>query len=1071
MPNRKYDEFCRSPQWLASEVDEGTWRRGLGYFQDGQVDEVDAVQTTESNLVLLGRCSGSRGAQYEQHIAFMAFGDVVELDGECTCPVGYNCKHVVAVVLEWQRQMLYPDQSALDPVDDWLEAFAGSESGPADDRQEALLYLIRQQARNPNTLEVSFSVAKPRASGVGWTRGRAAASSTLFDHWSTPHYLGRQDEEILSLIRASAPMNSASNVLSGAAGGLALLRMAATGRCFLDDDGDRDQAIQPGPARALRIDWQRQDGGFKLDVAIEGGGLMLDLDPPSYLDLDQLLVGLVQCPEGLDASRVLALSRAPLVPKDRAASVARRLALAVPTLPTPVPVERVDVAGPPQPILTVDFDPRVPQFAVAHPRFAYGDQRVDPGGDAILVRDDELGLVRIERDLGAEEQALAQLEDFSLVRLHGRNDQFVQPGWKQDVALRDTWFAWIDQQRPRLEQAGWQVELVEHQGLTISQADSIHGEVEESDNDWFSLRFDLEFDGWVMPLLPLVSELLEHYQPGALPENLYLNAGKGHFVKVPSARIEPVLSTILELFDQVDGDSLALPRPDVGRLNDLDGVPIQGATSLRKLAAKLRDFSGLDQIKLPTTFKGSLRDYQQQGVNWLQFLRSHGFGGILADDMGLGKTIQTLAHLSVEKRAGRMKNPCLIVAPTSLMSNWQREAARFTPGLKVIVLQGPDRFDRFEQIEKANLVLTTYPLLPRDRDELLARQWHYLILDEAQQIKNPKAQAAQVVRRLDAQHRLCLTGTPMENHLSELWAQFDFLMPGFLGEHQDFRRHYRTPIEQHGDGEKLQRLTCRTAPFMLRRTKDLVAAELPPKTELLRTVALGDKQAMLYESVRLTMEKKVRQSIANRGLARSHIIVLEALLKLRQVCCDPRLLPAGTRGAKAAGSAKLELLFDLLPELIEEGRRVLLFSQFTTMLGLIEKEVGKHGIAYTKLTGQTRKRDAAIERFRSGEVNLFLISLKAGGVGLNLTEADTVIHYDPWWNPAVEHQATDRAHRIGQDKPVFVYKLVAEGTVEERILALQERKQRLADQVHGQGRAQDQPPIDEDTIKALLASV
>ncbi len=427
-----------------------------------------------------------------------------------------------------------------------------------------------------------------------------------------------------------------------------------------------------------------------------------------------------------------------------------------------------------------------------------------------------------------------------------------------------------------------------------------------------------------------------------------------------------------------------------------------------------------------------------------------------------------LAHLAVEKRAGRMQYPSLIVAPTSLMSNWQREAATFTPGLKVLVLQGPERAERFECIDQANLVLTTYPLLPRDREILLAQEWHYVILDEAQQVKNPRAQAAQVVRRLKATHRLCLTGTPMENHLGELWAQFDFLMPGFLGDQQTFRRQYRTPIEKHGDSEKLQLLTRRTAPFLLRRTKDLVASELPPKTELLRTVALESKQALLYESVRLTMEKKVRKSIARRGLARSHIVVLEALLKLRQVCCDPRLLPAATHGAPAAGSAKFNLLFELLPELLEEGRRILLFSQFTTMLGLIEREVKRRGMAYAKLTGKTRKRDAAIETFRSGAADLFLISLKAGGVGLNLTEADTVIHYDPWWNPAVEHQATDRAHRIGQGKPVFVYRLVAEGTVEERMLTLQERKQQLADQVHGNGRAPDQPPIDEATVEALL---
>ncbi len=1062
-------KFIGSPQWLESEVDPGAWQRGLGYFRDGLVDSVETIVLSDGQFGLLGRCHGSRGAVYEQDIAFYPRRGGVDLSGECTCPVEYNCKHVVAVVLEWQRREFHGDAKALDALDQWLEKISPSSPKQPDVRDDALIYLVERRERAPGRLDVIVNVAKPRADGKGWTQGRPVAVSTFYGAWSRPRYMVEADRVIAALLQAVAAENGGMGGLVGAVGGLAIQQMVATGRCFLASN--REQPLKPGPVQALGVSWSQGEGAFRATVKLEDGGELLDVDPPMYLNRERGLVGLAECPAGLDAERLRALIQAPPVPEARAAEVARRLGLTVPSLPTPVPLQRWTVGGPPVPILTVDFDPRVPQFAVARPRFVYGEQRVEPGGESVILRDEPSGLVKIERDLGAEEKALLQLASFGLVPLHGRNDQLVLPGWKQDSALRDAWFAWIDQQSTRLEEAGWQVELVEHQGLTISQADRIYGEVEESDNDWFSLRFDLEFDGWVMPLLPLVTELLAHYRPGELPEHLYLNAGQGHFVKVPSARIEPILATIIELYDRVDGDTLTLPRPDAGRLDDLDGVPIQGATSLRKLAARLRDFSGLKSVKLPPTFKGSLRGYQQHGVEWLQFLRENGFGGILADDMGLGKTIQTLAHLAVEKRAGRMKHPCLIVAPTSLMSNWRREAEHFTPALKVVILQGPDRFERLAQVETAQLVLTTYPLLPRDREELLSRQWHYLILDEAQQIKNPKAQAAQVARRLKAAHRLCLTGTPMENHLSELWAQFDFLMPGFLGEHEDFRRHYRTPIEQHNDGEKLQRLIRRTAPFMLRRTKDRVAAELPPKTEVLRSVALGEKQAMLYESVRLTMEKKVRQSIANRGLARSHIIVLDALLKLRQVCCDPRLLPAGTRGAKAAGSAKLELLFDLLPELIEEGRRVLLFSQFTTMLGLIEHEVNRRGIAYTKLTGQTRNRDEAIERFRSGAADLFLISLKAGGVGLNLTEADTVIHYDPWWNPAVEHQATDRAHRIGQDKPVFVYKLVAEGTVEERILALQERKQRLAEQVQGEGRGQDQSPIDEATIKALLASL
>ncbi|TVQ41909.1 MAG: hypothetical protein EA370_00890 [Wenzhouxiangella sp.] len=1059
-----------SPEWLESEVDSGAWRRGLNYFREGRAEVVEVIEGDNGHMVLLGSCRGSRGFTYEQEITILPSPSGPTLMGYCDCPVGYDCKHVVAVMLEWQRKMSGVSVDGHDAVDDWLGTLVGSNAETGASGQESLLYLLAPSQIDSMVLETQFVVARAGTDG-SWNQGRHTVPTTLNNPQLRPAYLSAEDDEILSLIRASqsSQVFNSGYRLTGAVGFMALKRMIETGRCFLSSN--RDQPLRYGPARNLRAQWQRVDDAFRFDLGVVEGGQLLDLDPPGYLDVDQGLVGPLDGDQKLERATLRALARAPAIPADRAPAVARTMALNRPDVPTPVAVERREIREQPVPVLKVDFDPRVPQMADARPSFAYDDQRVDPGGEAVLVRDDEAGLVRIHRDVGAEEAALKQLQTHGLVPLHGRHDQYIQPGWKQDIALRDAWFEWIDKQKPLLEQAGWQVELVEQQGVTLSQASGIHGEVEESTNDWFSLRFDLEFDGWVMPLLPLVSELLQHYRPGELPETLYLNAGQGHFVAVPSARIEPILATIIELFDRIEGDTLALPRPDVGRLNDLEGIPIQGATSLRKLAARLQDFSGLDAVKLPTTFKGELRDYQQHGVNWLQFLRGHGFGGILADDMGLGKTIQTLAHLAVEKRAGRMQHPCLIVAPTSLMSNWQREAARFTPRLDVLVLQGPERFERFDRIDQANLVLTTYPLLPRDRKVLLQKNWHYLILDEAQQIKNPKAQAAQVVRHLKAEHRLCLTGTPMENHLSELWAQFDFLMPGFLGDHQEFRRHYRTPIEQHGDGEKLERLNRRTAPFLLRRTKDLVAAELPPKTELLRSVALGEKQAMLYESVRLTMEKKVRQSIANRGLARSHIIVLEALLKLRQVCCDPRLLPAGTRGASQAGSAKFELLFDLLPELIDEGRRVLLFSQFTTMLGLIEKEVNKRSIDYTKLTGQTRKRDQAIERFRSGEVNLFLISLKAGGVGLNLTEADTVIHYDPWWNPAVEHQATDRAHRIGQDKPVFVYKLVAEGTVEERILALQERKQRLADQVYGKGKSADQPPIDEATVEALLAAV
>ena len=401
------------------------------------------------------------------------------------------------------------------------------------------------------------------------------------------------------------------------------------------------------------------------------------------------------------------------------------------------------------------------------------------------------------------------------------------------------------------------------------------------------------------------------------------------------------------------------------------------------------------------------------------------------------------------------------------MGNWQREAARFCPQLRSLVLHGKDRHAVADAITEHDVVIAPYSLLQRDRARWLAAQWHMVVLDEAQNIKNAHTHAAQVVGQLQTGHRLCLSGTPMENHLGEIWSLFHFLMPGFLGSYKRFTELFRTPIEKQGNTERLAQLRARVTPFMLRRTKALVAHELPPKIETVVQVQLSGAQADLYETIRLGMEKTVREALASKGLAKSQITILDALLKLRQVCCDPRLL-ALEAAKKVNTSAKLEQLMEMLTEMLAEGRRVLLFSQFTTMLALIEAELKKRQLPWVKLTGQSQKRDQIIERFTSGEVPLFLISLKAGGVGLNLPQADTVIHYDPWWNPAVEQQATDRAHRIGQTQSVWVLKMVAQGTIEERILALQERKAQLAGSLYSETGAEKGPLFTESDVAQLL---
>jgi SNF2 family DNA or RNA helicase len=334
-------------------------------------------------------------------------------------------------------------------------------------------------------------------------------------------------------------------------------------------------------------------------------------------------------------------------------------------------------------------------------------------------------------------------------------------------------------------------------------------------------------------------------------------------------------------------------------------------------------------------------------------------------------------------------------------------------------------------------------VLARDVAQMAGHAWHMVVLDEAQAIKNPSAKATHAVCRLDTAHRLCLSGTPIENNLDELWSQFAFLMPGLLGHRKHFTKRFRTPIEKDADPVRRRQLAVRIRPFILRRTKAAVATELPPKHTILRRITLGPEQRELYETIRATLHSEVREEIAARGLAHSQIAVLDALLKLRQVCCDPRLvkLPAARLGGQ---SSKLEDLLEMVGEMVAEGRRILLFSQFTSMLDLMKPRLAAAGIPFVELRGDTRDRAAPVASFQAGDVPLFLISLKAGGRGLNLTAADTVIHYDPWWNPAVEDQASDRAHRIGQTKSVFVYKLIAADTVEERIVALQERKAALA---------------------------
>ncbi len=686
-------------------------------------------------------------------------------------------------------------------------------------------------------------------------------------------------------------------------------------------------------------------------------------------------------------------------------------------------------------------------------QFDYENVRIPFAAPEELI---DSGNAKIRRDRTKEAQLLEPLNIPQLRKLtsvyHWIDSSDPRSSWKT-MASDTEWLLFIELTLPLLEAQGWKTELEPAFQLSVQSPESWYIDLEEGAEGRFSAQVGFILSDRRINILPFLLARLQGCQT-----NHYLELEDGRKVAVPQERIELLTAVLLELLnkDALTENGLALELPwvramELARLPEMKEFQARLPENLKSAAAELAQITNAPKVRKPRTLKADLRNYQHEGLNWLQLLRSAGFGAVLADDMGLGKTIQALAHILVEKGSGRMDAPCLITAPTSVLYNWEAEAAKFAPSLRVHVSHGSGRADHFEHFAQYDLIITSYPLLARDGEELLKHRFHLLILDEAQFIRNHKTIAARIVRLFNAHQRIALTGTPIENHLDELWSLFSFVIPGLLGTHGVFRKYFRIPIEKEGNTVIRGLLAQRIAPFILRRTKNEVVQELPPKTEMVRYIELTPTQKELYETVRAATEKQVQQAVKNKGLERSHIIVLDALLKMRQVCCHPQLLKL--EAAKGINeSAKLDTLRELLQEMIPEGRRILIFSQFTSMLRLIESMLKTLQIDFVKITGSTKDRKTPVAEFQAERVPVFLISLKAGGTGLNLTAADTVIHFDPWWNPAAENQATDRAYRIGQNKPVFVYKLIASGTIEETVLEMQEKKMGLIDGLLGDQR-------------------
>ncbi|MBS0418699.1 MAG: DEAD/DEAH box helicase [Proteobacteria bacterium] len=926
-------------------------------------------------------------------------------------------------------------------------------------------------------IRVSVWVAQ-RGSSVGsLVPGTACAfalrRASIASAFEFPRYVDQADREILPALPVG---------VEGEVGADALIRIVSTGRAFLGTlDG---MPLRVGESRAVALIWKTLAGGDQV-LGWEGEQeVLLGMEPPLYVDARAGVVGSVElacdvafaremgllgsvAPEwvgevngriedvcgstgvgggaGVDGGAGVGGGAGAMGAGDGFAAGAD-----FPRLRTFTPVTDSLRAVAPRLVLAGD------EQAILY--FVYNGTPVDsrrlsdqPGPVRFVA---DAVLYEIPRDLAAEATFRSQLTEMPSGRL--------------------AWLEFMMKRVPALQALGWTVEVEDSFPYRIVTATQWYGDLgtDQRQAAWFNLRLGVMVDGQPINLLPALTRYLKSSLEGdadadgcRVGEHWLVRLADGRYLPIEIERIQRIAHTLIELLERDDSDSLSLPRSQSGRLAalNLHSVTARDA-SLTELAEDLRNFSGIQALQPPASFHGSLRHYQQEGLGWLQFLRRFRLGGILADDMGLGKTVQTIAHIATEIESGRLRKPVLIVAPVSALGNWKQELTRFAPGLSVFTWHGAQRRKSLARLKDMQVIITAYPLLLIDSEIWMARDFGLAILDEAQMIKNPASKVSQMARTLRADSRLCLSGTPVENHLGELWSLFDFLQPGLLGDERHFQRLYRTPIEKNGDRARAASLGARLAPFLLRRTKDAVAKELPPKVEIIESITLDEKQRDFYDGVRLAMHQRILEVVREQGLARSQITILDALLKLRQVCCDPRLV----KSEEAVPSAKLEWLSTVLPELIAEGRRILLFSQFTSMLRLIEATVTALGIPHCLLTGATTDRTAVVERFQSGEVPLFLISLKAGGTALNLTAADTVIHYDPWWNPAVEAQATDRAHRIGQTKSVFVYKLIAQDTVEERMLQLQADKRVLAEHLYTQKSASPTALGVED-LEMLLA--
>ncbi|MFK5892888.1 MAG: DEAD/DEAH box helicase [Pseudomonadota bacterium] len=1027
---------------IEATLSERSFSNALAFYNNNPVLKYHINKQSKDLTILAAHISEMFGQNNTLELIIRTKQNKLEIQNKCSCKK-HHCPHSIAIALQYCKNQ---EQERKKHISTWLKSISTRQLTTNNNIDPKYKYIIYSEN------DVSLIDEKDQLININELEYV---------------YTNTNESTILDVLKSQTDDSGSCAIkLSGKIGSNLLVRMIKTNRCYYKS------ATVPLKfnTKPWNLRWCKlSDEYSKIKSNIDHTNHHIIKTNP-VMAIDHSNNTIITINNKVDKKTFDMLINAPLVPKESINDVFKYISIKFPHIPLNTPdnykLQRINERPKP----TIELKQRLiygKDYYMIALIFIYGKKAYKhlPIQSIHTIFDADKK-IEIIRDIPFEKQCIQKLEQIGFSHpLSKINSYYSFPLEKDEQMMLSHWYHFLSTGTNSLHENGYNINIDESFKLEFIKDTQIHIDSEENDEGWFSLGFDIEIGDIKTSLLPIVTEIISQYDDiRKIPPEIFYKIEQYKYIKINAKDLLPIIETITQLLNRRTKDNkFTIPSNELHLLGDLDEIDViwKGTKEVLELSKQLRKFNGIKPVSEPNGLVYPLRDYQKEGLNWLAFLKKYRFNGILADDMGLGKTLQILACLLRLKEKGQLDKPSIVVVPTSLVHNWKNEAEKFTPDLKTLIIYGIDRVKMFDHVATSDLIITTYGNIRNDYHRYVPQPLKYIIVDEAHNIKNHKTKSYKALMKLKSENRICVSGTPIENNLGELWSLMNFVMPGFLNNENQFNKLYRHPIEKHGSNEAQLELNKRIKPFIMRRTKNEVLNELPNKTEINKYIQLDGKQAKLYESIRVTTEKEVREIIKQKK-KNNNFHILNALLQLRQVCCDPKLLKI--KNAKNVASAKKDMFFELVAELLNDGHKILVFSQFAQMLYELEKGIQKKKIPYSILTGKSTKRETIISKFTDGDSKIFLISLKTGGVGLNLTQADTVIHYDHWWNPAKENQATDRAHRMGQKQPVFVYKLIVENSIESKIIEMQKSKLALSEAIYGN----DKQALEKITSDDLL---